>query len=100
MLIKSYYDKYNQECNGFGVYNNYNRAVLILECIGAHGYRAHSSVAMARMFKGIMFDRDYFCRGSFWSFELCTGNLTEAWLMWTFNSSDDENSGNGRGPGA
>ena len=67
-----------QECNGFGVYNNYNRAVWILECIGAHGYRAHSSVAMARMFKGIMFDRDYFCRGSFWSFELCTGNLTEA----------------------
>ena len=64
------------------------RAVLILECIGAHGYRADSSVAMARVFKGIMFDRDYFCRGSFWSFELCTGNLTEAWLMWTFTSKN------------
>ena len=38
-----------------------SRDGLELGCIGAPGYRAHRSVAMAPMFKGIRFDRHHFC---------------------------------------
>ena len=34
---------------------------LELVCIGAPGHRAHRSVAMAPMFKGIRFGRHHFC---------------------------------------
>ena len=37
-----------------------SRDGLGLGGIGAHGYRAHSSVAMAPMFKGIRFGRHHF----------------------------------------
>ena len=38
-----------------------SRDGLGLGLIGAPGYRAHRSVAMAPMFKGIRFDRFHFC---------------------------------------
>ena len=38
-----------------------SRDGLGLGRIGAPGYRAHSSVAMAPMFKGIRFGRHHFC---------------------------------------
>ena len=38
-----------------------SRDGLGLGCIGAPGYRAHRSVAMAPMFKGIRFGRHHFC---------------------------------------
>ena len=38
-----------------------SRDGLGLGCIGAPGYRAHRSVAMAPTFKGIRFGRHHFC---------------------------------------
>ena len=38
-----------------------SRDGLGLGCIGAPGYRAHSSVATAPMFKGIKFGRHHVC---------------------------------------
>ena len=51
---------FNQMCNGFlgGVVS---RDGLGLGRIGAPGYRAHRSVAMAPMFKGIRFGRHHIC---------------------------------------
>ena len=45
-------------CNGFW---RCGRDGLGLGRIGAPGYRAHRSVAMAPMFKGIRFGRHHFC---------------------------------------
>ena len=46
-------------CNGF--WGVVSRDGLGLGCIGAPGYRADRSVAMAPMFKGIRFGRHHFC---------------------------------------
>ena len=47
-------------CNGYGG-GVVSRDGLGLRRIGAPGYRAHHSVAMAPTFKGIRFGRHHFC---------------------------------------
>ena len=46
-------------CDGLG--GVVSRDSLGLGRIGSPGYRAHRSVAMAPMFKGIRFGRHHFC---------------------------------------
>ena len=68
-----------------------SRDGLGLGRIGAPGYRAHRSVAMARMFKGIRFVRHHFCSKSLRSGELdqlkhlfrCSISASCSWMCCT-----------------
>ena len=63
-------------CNGF--WGVVSRDGLGLGRIGAPGYRAHRSVAMALMFKGIRFGRHHFCAAKFEKCWVRPGNLIES----------------------